>query len=88
MFNQLAPQNLHSALKIVTRLQNRLLRIVFRQLPVILPIELAPISIRIFIRQLQKALAAHHPMTYAVLHCDFRLRVLHIRGRPQASLRA
>lgn len=83
LIDQLVSKNLHPTLKVVFWLKNCFAWIVFRQLPVAVPIEVAAVTIGILIGQLKESLAAHHAMTDAIDHCDFRLRVSHIRSCPQ-----
>jgi hypothetical protein len=62
--NNLLLQNPHSALQVVLRLQNCLSRIISLQCPVVLPVEVAPIPLLVFVRQLQQpSLRAARPVT-------------------------
>ena len=86
MIDKLPLQNFDSALEIVFRAQDRLVWIMFIQVSIILPVEIAPISNGILIRELQQPLTTYHAMTDTICHRHLGFSVLHIRGCSQSRL--
>jgi len=78
VFHQLICQNAHSTQQIVVRLENRLSRIMRRQVLVGLPIKIAAVSPRIFVCQLKEPLGPDHAMADAIHHGYLWIRMLNV----------
>ena len=71
--------------KIVPGLQNRLARIVRRERLVVIPVEVAAITLRVFIGELKEAFTADHAVTDPVDHGYCRIGVANVGGGLEAG---
>jgi len=76
--NKLVFKDVHAAEQIVFRLQNCFAWIMLRQMLVCVPIEVASVTFRVLVGELEQAFAAHHAMTDPVDNGYLRLGVPYV----------
>ena len=85
--HNLVLHNLHAAPKISLRIENRPRRILQRQRPIFLPIEIASIPLRILILHLHQSLLPCRPLRHRIHNVHRRLHMMHISRRIQPCFR-
>ena len=85
--NNLVLHNLHAAPKIILRQQYRPPRILHRQRPIFLPIEIASVALGILILHLHQPLLPRRPLRHRINNVHRRLHMMHISRRIQPRLR-